>query len=70
MNRKRPGPGHPVTTGSGSTRPVFYRVSTEQRAELDAEGERRGMTGNAVAKLRAFPPQRASDGRKKVKHDR
>ncbi len=54
MPRKR-GPGHPVTTGSASVKPVFYRVSAEQRRELDREGKRRGLTGNAVAKQRAFP---------------
>ena len=55
---KRPGAGRPKgskTTGSASVPPVFYRVSTEQRQELDTEGKRRGLTGNAVAKLRAFP---------------
>jgi len=55
MPRKKPGPGHPVTTGSASVPPVFYRVSEDQRAELDKEGKRRGLTGNQVAKLRAFP---------------
>jgi len=57
MKRKR-GPGHPVTTGSASVPPVFYRVSEDQRAELDREGKRRALTGNQVAKLRAFPTKR------------
>lgn len=52
---KRPGAGRPPSTGSGKAKPVFYRVSEAQRAELDKEGKRRGLTGNAVAKLRAFP---------------
>jgi hypothetical protein len=52
---KRDGAGHPVTTGSASTPPVFYRVSAAQHAELVAEGKRRKMTPNAVAKQRAFP---------------
>lgn len=55
MPRKKRGPGHPVTTGSASTPPVFYRVSEKQRAELDRAGERRGISGNAEAKRRAFP---------------
>lgn len=56
---KRPGAGRPkgtATTGSASVPPVFYRVSSDQRLELDTEGKRRGITGNAVAKLRALPP--------------
>jgi len=53
--RKKRGPGHPITTGSASTPPVFYRVSEKQRAELDKAGKRRGLTGNQEAKRRAFP---------------
>ncbi len=55
---KRPGAGRPPSTGSSSVPPVFYRVSKEQRAELDKEGkaQRPRLTGNQVAKLRAFPP--------------
>lgn len=56
--KRRKGPGHPTTTGSASVPPVFYRVSTEQRAELDTEGKRRKLTGNQVAKLRAFPERK------------
>ncbi len=55
---KRPGAGRPPSTGSASVPPVFYRVSEDQRSELDKEGERRGLTGNQVAKLRAFPVER------------
>jgi len=57
MPRKKRGrgPGHPVTTGSASVPPVFYRVSEKQRAELEKAGKRRGLTGNAEAKRRAFP---------------
>lgn len=60
MPRKKRGPGHPTTTGSASTPPVFYRVSEDQRHELDREGKRRGLSGNQVAKLRAFPARRRS----------
>ena len=62
MPRKKRGPGHPVTTGSSSTPPVFYRVSEDQRGELDKEGKRRGLTGNQVAKLRAFPAAKKRKG--------
>jgi hypothetical protein len=57
MPRKKRGPGHPITTGSASTPPVFYRVSAEQHAELKAEGRasKPRRTPNAVAKERAFP---------------
>lgn len=58
MPRKKRGPGHPVTTGMAETPPVHYRVSAQQRTELDTEGERKGISGNAVAKLRAFPVRR------------
>lgn len=49
--------GRPISTGSTATRPVHYRVSAEQRAELDAEGKRLGISADLVAKLRAFPPR-------------
>lgn len=49
--------GRPVTTRSKSTPLITYRVSAEQRAELEAEGKRLGLGANAVAKLRAFPPK-------------
>jgi hypothetical protein len=52
---EEPRRGRPVTTGSDSTRPVQYRVSAARRAELDAEGARLGISGDLVAKLRAFP---------------
>lgn len=49
-------PGRPVTTGSDSTMPVVYRVSAEQRAELEREAKRLGLaSANAAAKRRAFP---------------
>lgn len=59
MPRKKRGPGHPTTTGSASTPPVFYRVSAAQHAELVREGRRARprLTANAVAKLRAFPQE-------------
>jgi len=52
--------GRPVTTRSKTTQQVAYRVSAEQRAELEAEGKRLGMGANAVAKLRAFPRKLAA----------
>lgn len=55
MPRKKRGPGHPITTGMAKARPVHYRVTKEQRAELDKEGDRKGISGDLVAKLRAFP---------------
>lgn len=63
MPRKRkrknaPGAGRPrgsTTTGSDATKRVVYRVSTAQRAELDAEGATVGVSGDLAAKRRAFP---------------
>lgn len=52
--------GRPATTRSKSTRQIAYRVSAEQRAELEAEGKRLGIGANAVAKLRAFPRRLAA----------
>jgi hypothetical protein len=54
MPRKR-GPGHPVTTRSASTPPIFYRVSREQYDELTKEGRARKprLSPNQVAKERA-----------------
>jgi len=67
MPRKKRGPGHPITTGSASTPPVFYRVSAGQHAELKAEGRasRPRRTVNQVAKERAFPasPPQIPEGR-------
>ena len=53
----RPNAGRPKSTGMASTPPVHYRVSAEQHAELKAEGKRRKLTVNQVAKLRAFPKE-------------
>lgn len=51
-------PGRPVSTGSDSTRPVQYRVSAAQRAELEAEARCLGLaSADAAAKRRAFPNQ-------------
>lgn len=56
MPRKRkraPGAGRPVgstTTGSDATKPVVFRVGTEMRAELDARGAARGVSGDLEAK--------------------
>lgn len=60
----RPNAGRPTTTGMQDTPPVHFRVTAEQRTELDTEGERKGISGNAVAKLRAFPPGRAAHPRR------
>jgi hypothetical protein len=54
-SRKTNRGGRPATTRSKSTPQIAYRVSAEQRAELEAEGKRLGVGANAVAKLRAFP---------------
>lgn len=54
MPRKKRGPGHPVTTGSASVPPVFYRVSKAERAALKQEAKKMGMTINQVAKWRAL----------------
>ena len=64
MPRKKRGPGHPVTTGSASTPPVFYRVSAEQHAELKTEARksRPRRSVNQVAKDRAFPGQAPTGG--------
>lgn len=52
----RPGAGRPVTTRSSTTKPVVYRVTAEQRAELDAEAARLGLaSADLAAKRRAFP---------------
>lgn len=47
--------GRPSTTGMASTPPIHYRVSADQYADLEAEGKRRKLSPNMVAKLRAFP---------------
>lgn len=66
MPRKKPGPGHPVTTGMADTPPIHYRVTSEQHAELEAEARRlpkyRGkrLSASAVAKRRAFPATRGA----------
>ncbi len=55
---RAPGAGRPagsITTGSQDAKRVTYRVSAEQRAELDAEGDRIGVSGDLAAKRRAFP---------------
>jgi hypothetical protein len=57
MPRKtKPRRGRPATTRSKSTPPVSYRVSAEQRLELQQEADRLGLDGpNEAAKRRAFP---------------
>jgi len=54
---RRPGAGRPVSTESKSTPPISYRVSAEQRRELEQEAKRLALSGpNEAAKRRAFPP--------------
>lgn len=49
-------PGRPVTTGSAATKKVAFRVSAAQRAELDAEAKRLGLSSaDVAAKRRTFP---------------
>ncbi len=49
-------PGRPITTGSAATKKVAFRVSTAQRAELDAEAKRLGLSSaDVAAKRRTFP---------------
>jgi hypothetical protein len=55
---KRP-PGRTISTGSAATKLVQYRVTAAQRAELDAEAARLGLSSaDLAAKLRAFPKTR------------
>lgn len=54
VKRKKPGPGHPVTTGMASTPPIHYRVSADQHADLTDAGAKRGLSANGEAKRRAF----------------
>jgi hypothetical protein len=54
---KRRGPGRPKgtkTTGSKTTKPIFYRVSESERAALEAEAAKRGLEVNALAKALAL----------------
>lgn len=53
---RRPRAGRPVSTGSSATQRVVYRVTAEQRAELDAEATKLGLgSADLAAKRRAFP---------------
>ena len=53
--RKRK-PGRPITTGSSATQRIVYRVTAAQRAELDEEARRLGLSSaDLAAKARAFP---------------
>ncbi len=48
--------GRPITTGSAITKKVVFRVSAAQRAELDAEAKRLGLSSaDVAAKRRTFP---------------
>ena len=52
----RPGAGRPVSTRSSTTKPVVFRVTAEQRAELYAEALALGLgSADLAAKRRAFP---------------
>jgi hypothetical protein len=66
MPLKKRGPGHPVTTGSAGVKPIFYRVSADQHAELKAEGRmsKPRRTVNQVAKDRAFLSHPSTTGRR------
>ena len=46
----RRGAGHPVTTGSGATRPVSFRLSSEVRGRAEALANTRGVTVDALAR--------------------
>lgn len=51
---KRVGAGRHATTGSDGVRPIQFRVTADQRAELDAEAQRLGLTsGDMAVKRRA-----------------
>lgn len=49
------GRGRPPSTLSSYTPIIIFRVSAVQRAELEAEAVRLGISPSAVAKRRAFP---------------
>ena len=52
----RRGAGRPITTGSSATRCITYRVTAAQRAELEEEARRLGLSSaDLAAKARAFP---------------
>lgn len=47
----RVGAGPPVTTGAASVKPVFFRVSKEEREDGEALAKARGLRGiNALAR--------------------
>lgn len=46
----RPGAGRPTTTGSGTARPVSFRLSAEARAQAEALAEISGQTVAALAR--------------------
>lgn len=48
MPRKKP--GHPVTTGMATTRPVHYRLSSAERQDIDSVAEAQGTTANLFSK--------------------
>jgi len=49
------GPGRPVSTGSDGTKEIRFRVSAAQRAELEAEAARLGLSSaDLAAKRRVF----------------
>lgn len=74
----RPNAGHPITTGMAETKPVHFRLSEEQRADLDMVAGAYLSTPNLFAKKatlaavkrgkrRAFPgtrEQRAPERRR------
>lgn len=51
-----PKAGRPVSTGSSTTKPIVFRVTAEQRAELAAEAAQLGLpSADLAAKRRVFP---------------
>jgi hypothetical protein len=55
MAKRKPRRGRPVSTGSDSTKPIFFRVSAAERQVLEAEAARLGISANQLAKRRVFP---------------
>lgn len=48
--RAKPGPGHPVTTGSASVPKVSFRLPAAEQRELEVLGETEGVGPSIVAK--------------------
>lgn len=50
MARKKPGPGHPVTTGMAKTPPIHFRLSKDAYRSLKAYGKQQGLSPSLTAK--------------------